>query len=179
MRRARWHPLTSVVSEVHTPEDVVQDVLARALKADLFARYEDRGPGTLGALLGVVLTHTLEDHARRLGALKHGAGEQPASLDASGDDTPRRERLAAPRPSPSAEVRAKDLLERSRQLLAPHEWDLWRLVEVDGLRPEDIAGLTGRTAASVRGVLFRARLKLMAGLRDLAPGEDGPRDGGR
>jgi len=168
-----------VVGRTHTPEDVVQDVLARALKADLFARYEDRGPGTLGALLGVVLTHTLEDLARSLGALKHGAGEPPVSLDASEDDGAQHERLVAPAPSPSAEVRAKDVLERSRQLLEPHEWDLWRLVEVDGLRPGDIAELTGRSPAAVRGVLFRARVKLMAGLRDLGPDGDEARGRGR
>jgi DNA-directed RNA polymerase specialized sigma24 family protein len=179
LRRARRHPLMGAVSRVHTPEDVAQDVLTRALRADLFTRYQDRGPGTLGALLGVVLTHTLEDHARRLGALKHGGGELPTSLDASGDDGPQRERLAAPQPSPSAEVRATDVLERSRRLLEPHEWDLWRLLEVDGLRPEDIAGLVGRTSASVRGVLFRARLKLVAGLRDLEPGRGGEHGGGR
>jgi RNA polymerase sigma factor (sigma-70 family) len=174
--RAGSHSLLRLHARQVSPEDVVQEVMWRALSSGLLQRFEDRGQGSLEKALCVILERTIVDTARRLGAQKRGRDADSIELETldalppvhSGRGALSRDGrgVFSSEATPTSRARAAELFQECRALLDDNEWDVWRLVELDGLAQVEVAGLLGSTLASVRTTLFRAREKL---IRHLEP----------
>ena len=167
LEEATRHRLMRFLKRFSTPEDVVDEVLLRALSSGLLTdRFQDRGRGSLRKMLSRVLDRVLLDGCRRHGAAKRGEGRRDASLDApaegsdeAGSGLP--EPVLSGEPTPTSNARASELIELCRRHLNDREWSVWSLIEVEGLDPGAAAERLDESPASVRGVLFRARAKLL------------------
>lgn len=165
LRRASGHRLMRPIAGRVSAEDIVQEVFWRALSSGMLQDFDDRGRGSLAAALNVVLDRTLVDVGRRLSAAKREGDRTARSLDEIGDgamidDT----RLSSRDPTPTSHAREDELVKACRDTLGEREWETWELVELSGWTCEDAARHLGQTAAAVRGVLFRARAKLLRAL---------------
>lgn len=69
---ARAHSGLRAVSRHASAEDVVQEVFWRLLSSGALARFEDRGPGSLEALMRTILDRTVVDVVRRASSAKRG-----------------------------------------------------------------------------------------------------------
>jgi DNA-directed RNA polymerase specialized sigma24 family protein len=169
--RATQHPWMRAVAKTTTPEDVLQEVFLRALHSGLCSRREGRAPGSMHRALQVVLDRVLADHLRRLGSAKHGAGVSMISISPSAEDTgsPLLSRLASSSATPTVSARSAELIRLCQSHLGDGEWEVWRLRVVAGLGFDEIAALVEATSASVRGVMHRARKKLILALAELDP----------
>lgn len=150
---ARRHPLMPALASSATPEDLVGDCLVRVLGSGALRRFEDRGRGSLAGFLATVLDRVVLDACRRTSAAKRDHG--PRALDADGAGA------AAAGSTPTSAARAEELLALCCAVLAPRDWELWRWIELDGLRSEDVAQRTGTTAAAVRSRMRRIRARLL------------------
>ena len=169
LRRTRGHGSMRALRHATAPEDIVDEVFLRALSSGFLERFEDRGRGSLGRALFTILDRTLADACRRYGSLKRQANAGTLSLDgedAGGRIPDHASRLASEDPTPTSAARAAELIELCERLLDVREWEFWRLAEVEGLDSPDIARRCGVSDSAVRGVLFRARAKLVRALRE-------------
>ena len=169
LRRTRGHCSMRALRHETSPDDVVDEVFLRALSSGFLERFEDRGRGSLRRALFTILDRTLADACRRHGSLKRQANAGALSLDgeeAGGLIPDLASRLASEDPTPTSAARAAELIEFCERLLDPREWEFWRLSEVEGLDGPDIARRCGVSDSAVRGVLFRARAKLVRALRE-------------
>jgi RNA polymerase sigma factor (sigma-70 family) len=149
-----------------TPEDLVQEVFVRALSSGLLRRLEHRGSGSLRAALAKILDDVAVDTYRRHGALKRGAHLRTVPLEGGvATGTEGAVELAAEDTTPTSTAREREILELCRALLPPREWDVWWLCEVRRQSSAAVAERTGTTDAAVRGILHRARKRI---LRELA-----------
>lgn len=154
------------------PEDVVGDVFRRALNGPLAqAEWRDETPGGLKKLLAHIARGVIVDLARY-----HGAGvrgERVVSLDpktGGGDGAgPAVRSFDA---SQSSEASYRELLALGHEVLSEREWELFEAVFVQGRSAAEVARSHGATPEAVRGVLFRARQKLIARLAE-GEGEEG------
>ncbi len=171
LARAARHPWMRAVRGHTSHEDVVQEVFSRAIASGLFSVREDRAPGSLRGALHVVLERVLADQLRHLGAAKNGAAVDIQSLDAGAEETgnPLLGQLAGSSTTPTVSARSAELIRLCQANLEDHEWEVWRLRVVAGLDFDDVAKLSGCTAASARGVMHRARKKLILSLAELDP----------
>lgn len=142
-------------------EDLVGEVYLRALESGCLLRFEDRGPGSLDGLLLTLLDRVIADACRRHGAVKRGANVRRVDGDPS-DMTA----LQASDPSPTGLARASELEALCRQHLSEREWEAFRLVQCDGLSAVEAAERLGSTDSAVRGLLLRARARLIKLLAD-------------
>lgn len=160
VERARRHRGLRALRERTAAEDAVQEVFWRALSSGLFARFEDRGPGSLDAALRVVLDRTIVDMRRRFDSKKRGTLAESKGLGVSGDGLWLGELLPADDPTPTASASAEDLVALARRLLSEREWHIWRSIDVEGSTPIELARELGESPAAIRGVLHRARERL-------------------
>jgi DNA-directed RNA polymerase specialized sigma24 family protein len=111
------------------------------------------------------------DNHRRLAAAKRGAGVSVFSLDGEERDEsdPLLAEMSSPMTMPTEGARSAELLRLCREHLEDREWTVWRLRVVVGRGFDAIASLTESSAASVRGVMHRARKRLILALADLDP----------
>ena len=165
--RARGHSRMKPIARHVTAEDAVQEVLWRALSSGMLSRFEDRGPGSLEAALSTILDRTLVDFGRRYGAMKRGADQVSGSLDQAREANGRSQSdPASTQTTPTSHARANELTELCQRILDPREREAWELVELRGLDSSQAAASLGTTSASVRGLLLRARAKLVRALSD-------------
>jgi RNA polymerase sigma factor (sigma-70 family) len=145
----------------------------RALDSRALESFQDRGPGSLRNLLFAILDNVMRDACRRRSAQKRGGGHAPpVSLDARGWDASRplgAGLLASDETTPTGAARAKELLALCRSVLAPAEWEVWKLAELEGLDSTEVAQRVGSTPGSVRSKVRRIRAKLIA---EIASRED-------
>lgn len=170
---ARMRFLRSFTGE----EDLVNETLMRALRSGLLGtRFEDRGRGSLRKALYAVLDCVINDECRHHGALKRRANAGAVSFDDEGSDATRAGAMAtspaANDPSPTSNARAAELLELCREHLEPHEWKVWQMAEVHGLKSPEIAEKLGLSASAVRGLLFRSRMRLVEILGETLNGRE-------
>jgi len=165
--QARRHRLMKLVARTATEDDVVGEVWLRFYSAGSFAAFEDRGPGSLRRFLGIVLDRTMVDMVRRARAHKRtGDGRHvPLEETGPGTDAPReRCGLVSKDPTPTSRARESEMAELCRRELDEREGEVWRQVEIEGCSSVEVAARLGLTPAAVRGVLFRARAKLIRAL---------------
>lgn len=160
--RIRSHRAWRRLAGVADLDDVLQETWRRALPSAL-QRFQDRGPGALRALLAKAADRTVVDMLRRSTAKRRGPGQCVELQDESlGQHMPGRPRTA----TPTSQARATELEETAQRLLSPREIEVWELVELQGYTREEAAFATRTTASAVRGLLLRARTKLIAHLRN-------------
>jgi len=168
--QAARHPLRRRLSPVPEPAELAQEALCRALSSGLVERFRDRGPGSLRNLLFRVLDRTLLDALRRQRTRKRSANV--ASLSGDEGDAgclPARSLVDAREPTPTSSARAREWIEHCRRVLPAREWEIWSLVEVEGHSPQEAAALHGIGGNAARGLLLRARARL---IRELSGGAD-------
>jgi len=158
--RIRRHRAWSLLARHFELDDVLQDVWARAVPAAK-ATFKQAGPGSLLAFLGKIADREVIDIARRHRAQKRGRGG-PESL-ATDFDAPDGVRPGRAGPTtPTSHARVAELKTLARAVLGEREHEAWDLVELRQFTPEE-AGLAMRCSdSSVRGLLLRARAKLVA-----------------
>lgn len=163
LTRARSAHWMSGVSRVATPEDLVQETFLRALSAGMLRRFEDRGSGSLARALEKVLGNVVVDVYRRHGTLKRGSHLRTLSLDLSPEtdfeDSP--PALASADTTPTSSARGRELLDLCRNLLSPRQWEVWCQCEVHHVDAPTVAARLGTTDAAVRGLLLRARRRIL------------------
>jgi len=170
LSRAQSHRLMRRLKNHVTAEDMVDEVFLRALSSGLLQRFEDRGKGSLMGGLYTVLDRTLKDAVRRhLDTDKRGRDVDLQTLDEASQRAVAGA-LRAPDPTPTSRVRANDLLELCRTALPPREWDVWRRLHVEGQDYATIAAQLSLTEAAVRGLVYRARERIVTLLGDGAGG---------
>ncbi len=155
-----------------TPEDLVDEVFLRALSSGFLRHFEDRGRGSLTRALAAILDDVAVDTYRRLGASKRGGRVVARSYDRQDEvqDT-RQGTVALPsrEVTPTSNARARELLKLCQELLEPREWEVWRLCELEGLDSPAVAERLNTSDAAVRGVLHRARKRILRALAGELP----------
>lgn len=142
--------------------DIVQETLLRAhAKRDQFRGVSE---GERVAWLRQILVNTLAENARRLGRQQHDAALE-RSLQASIDQSSARleQWLAADQTSPTQHLLRQERLARLAQALAQLPEDQRSVLELrhlQGLSVANIAAHTGRSEASVAGLLRRGLQRL-------------------
>ena len=145
--------------------DVFRRALAGALDKD---EWTDETPGGLRRLLTHIANQLLVDLERHHGAQMRSGNE--VSLD-GGQGAEAGRDLPASMVTQTQEAVHRELLELGRRTLSEREWAVFELVHVGGMEPAEVAAELNETDAAVRGVLFRARQKLVAMLaREQGPG---------
>ncbi len=176
VQREHW---MAGLSKYASPEDLVGEVFVRALSSGLLLDFTSRGSGSLSKLLFKLLDNVAVDTYRRHGAGKRGGGRMPASYDAgdegakTGHGAPA---VASMDTTPTSKVRAGELLERCRAALEPREWEIWHMAEVEGFDSLEIAERLNTTDSAARGVLRRARNKLLTKLTEFVCTDPGIAD---
>ncbi len=172
LAQAQRHPWARALATKVPAEDVVQEVFTRAIGSGLFEERAGRGEGSLVRALQVVLERVLADQLRRQGAEKWGAATALESLDRIDEETssPILLELASSLMTPTMSARARELVDLCAKHLEDHEWRVWRLRVVASLGFDEIGEDMNCSAASARGVMHRARKKLILALAELDPG---------
>jgi len=171
VRRAQSHPRLRAIRHEFSAEDAAHEVLWRALSSGMLERFEHRGKGSLDAALLLVLDRTLVDMGRRLAARKRGGGHSRVlEPRPDGESTSGLERLPANDVTPTADARARELVEIAERELSPREFRVWHLIEIAGLDSNEVGQRLGITASAVRGLLFRAQARLVRTLGTERPG---------
>lgn len=163
LRLASW----SLLSKSMEPMDVVNEAWTRFL-GDCKDKFESRGRGSFLALLRDVFDNTAASLARQEGALKRGQGDRGCAL--SDDGMPH----AALRPSqasietPTSAARVSEIQRIARECLTEVEYQVWSLIHVQSYASDEAALVVSdsgedmeRSASAVRGILKRARNKLV------------------
>jgi RNA polymerase sigma-70 factor (ECF subfamily) len=148
--RPLWSYLARITGDSHAADDVLQEAFYRFYRAG--ARHEDEAHRRNS--LFRIATNIVRDNARRA---KH---RDALPLD---DETTT---VAEPR-SHTPELRTD--LARALATLEPTQRELLWLAYVQGASHEEIAGITGLRAVSIRTLLLRARRKVAAFLTGGAP----------
>ncbi len=145
------------------PSDIVQKTLQKAWQA--IEQFEGQTEAQLKAWLRPILLHTIVDEVAKLAPATRVSLE--ATLEAS---SARLERcLAAEDSSPSARAMRQEDLDRLAAALAELPEDQRQAVELkhlQGWSVEAISNHTGRTEASVAGLLRRGLRQLRASLAE-------------
>jgi RNA polymerase sigma factor (sigma-70 family) len=165
--RIRRHKNWRSIAARHQLEDVVQEAWARVVPASKKG-FTASGPGSFLAFVGQVTDNTVIDLVRREMALKRGTGVPARSLDADA------ELRMSPLPgradveSPTEHVRRSELDEIARNELSEREYSSWSLVEIMGYTAAETGLALDCTGAAVRGLVLRARSKLILRLESEA-----------
>lgn len=167
VRQAKGHRRAAGLRKHVALEDLVDEVFLRTLTSGKLAELAELESGALRRYLAGKLDDVVNDMYRRLGAAKRGDGRAPAPLEPAGDEP------AAPRAdaglhsrgaTPTSDLRARELVDLVRELLDAREWEIWRRCELEQESSVALASESGTSDAAVRGVLHRARKKVLLGL---------------
>ena len=166
LARARAHPLRNHLQNRPDPADLVNDALVRALASGLLERFEQRGPGSLRNVLFRVLDRTIQDALRAERAGKRAPNGALGSGDEDGAEPagPAEHAVDHREPSPTSEARSKEWVERCRAILPAREWEVWSRVELEGYAPAEVAAALELGESAARGLLFRARARILGEL---------------
>jgi RNA polymerase sigma-70 factor (ECF subfamily) len=152
--RPLWSYLSRMTGDRHTADDVLQEAYYRFYRAG--ARHEDETHRRNS--LFRIATNLVRDGARRA---KH---RNAVSLEALSDEgQPSAAALHAAPSTPERQTEVRMDLSRALGRLEPLQRELLWLAYAQGASHEEIAGILGLRAISIRTLLLRARRK-MAGL---------------
>jgi RNA polymerase sigma factor (sigma-70 family) len=149
-----------------TPEDLVDEVFLRVLRSGFLRSFDDARPGALADALGAILDGVAVDSYRRIQALKRGGGRAVPHYDEHRETggTGLQPMVPSREPTPTSNARASEVLDLCQALLGPREWEVWRLIEQEGLDSTEVARRLETTDAAVRGIFRRARLRVLRAL---------------
>ena len=145
--RPLWAYLSRLSGDPHKADDFLQEAYYRFYRAS--KRYESEAHRR--SSLFQIATNLVRDAARRG---KHYE-EVPLADDRSAGAVPK-----SASPSPETEAAMRTDIARAIQQLEPMQRELLWLAYAQGSSHEEIAGILGLSAISVRTLLLRARRKL-------------------
>ncbi len=155
-----------------TPEDLVGETFLRVLASGTLHSFAAREEGALLRFLIKVLHDVAADFYRRHGRRKRGAGRPEMSLTTGSDDgdsIPGPPALQAAGTTPTSRARVNEIESLCRTQLSEREWGAWRLCEMEDCTSIEAADRLDCTDAAVRGLVLRARQKILRALvRDAA-----------
>ena len=158
-RSPLWHHL----SKRFEVDDVVQEVWARVLPT---ARedFEPSGKNSFLGFLQTVADRCMVDLLRKQGARKRGEGRDGDPLDTRAASHAIRSPGLPDPETPTSRARSSEFLTIACEELNGREFLAWDLVEMQGYTAEEAGvamGDQGGSGSSVRGLLMRARAKLV------------------
>jgi len=157
--RSKWWPLFASRAQV---DDLVQEIWGRVSAERTKRSFEPRGQGSFLAWLSQVAKNTLNDLGRKEIAQKKGEGAEAVPIDTRSGARPAARHGLAPPTTPTSAARVAELDAIAREELSEDEYLAWNLLDVQSYTSEEAGVLVlDRSAAGVRGLLHRARLKLM------------------
>ncbi|HYO77757.1 MAG TPA: RNA polymerase sigma factor [Thermoanaerobaculia bacterium] len=159
--RPLWSYLSRITGNRQEADDVLQEAYYRFYRAG--ARHEDEAHRRNS--LFQIATNLVRDAARKA---KRRDDVQLEDDETSAAHAPRSH---APMPERQAEIRTD--LARAMQQLEPVQREMLWLAYAQGASHEEIAGILGLRAVSIRTLLLRARRKLAGILTGSAPQESG------
>ena len=157
----RSHRSSRILQRIasYEPDDIVQEVFRRLLASGLFEAFENRKPGSLRALLTVLLERTMNDRMRRAGALKRAAVVGSLDCDEKGRADDSSTGMMSKEATPTSNARSSELLARLTEVLTDFERSVLKLTAVNGMDSVEIGGHLGKSSSTVRDTLRRARSK--------------------
>lgn len=161
-RNAIWSNLRARVQA----EDIAQEAWAKVVRSGLDA-YTPQGPGSFLAYLARITDNTIIDTVRRLHAAKRGEGREHVEL--APEDEGRTPQAWSTTESPTSAARRSEIEELARRVLTQREFAVWELVELQDYTSDEAGFAVDATSSAVRGLLMRARTKLIAALRSESP----------
>lgn len=142
-------------------DDLVQEVLLRALSAPGGLPAEEPGEAALYRWLTRIARNTVIDVARAIRTRKREAHVEPLARSDWSRSGIHAERLGDPGPGPATRVAAAEeerRLERAFETLAPDHRRVIGLRQFEGLTAEDAAARMGRSTTAVHSLYRRALL---------------------
>lgn len=165
-RRVRRHAVWPSLRARIGAEDVVQEAWAKVVRFGL-GGYTPQGPGSFLAYLARITDNTVVDIVRRLNAAKRGEGREHVELGPEDDSsTPH---TYSPVESPTGAARRHEIEELAARLLTARECEAWELVELEDYTSDEAGLALGTSGSAIRGLLKRARTKLITHLRQPPP----------
>ncbi len=159
--RIRRHPLYREVMTYTGEDDIVAGAILRCEEEEALAGGLDGRSGSVRRFLNRIVDGEVLDVFRRGMAAKRGGGWRRLRADnmLEGDEVA--VELLSAEPTPTSEVRYRETCDRFRAALNDREWQLLEAVSIQGMSSEEVAAVHGTTAAAIRGVLLRARAKVI------------------
>ena len=161
--RIRGSRLWPLLERSQSVEDLLQTVWTRVLPAARES-FTPSGKGSFLAYLGQVADRTAIDEVRRLHAARRNHGERAQSLEGGAESSGRPLLPPSRLETPTSCARTTELLQLARQTLSEREFAAWELNQIQGYSFEEVGLSQSCTAASARGLCFRARRKLIGAL---------------
>ena len=158
--RPLWAYLARVSGDAALADDLMQESFVRFLCADA----PQDGEVAARRYLFRIGTNLLKDHWRR--AKSTPIDDVPEELFAVGAGTG---------PGGTGQSEAQAMLAPAMKALRPRDRQLLWLAYAEGYSHREIAEVTGLASASIRLLLFRARRRVAAFLRNRAAGKGGAR----
>ncbi|GAB4153114.1 MAG: hypothetical protein Fur0037_21920 [Planctomycetota bacterium] len=112
---------------------------------------------------------TLKDLARKAGADKRGGGRCEDHLKTDCGDLVAARVNQGEQETPTGHARRSELMDIAHRVLSADEYEAWYLVGVLGCTSEEAAdrlNQPGRSASAVRGMVARARAKIVSWLQN-------------
>src|ERR1035438_6061070 len=156
--RSLWVYLARVSGDLALAEDLMQESYVRFLCAAQPELFPGEGEVAGRRYLFRIATNLMRDHWRR--PHSESIEEIPEVFFAAAGD--------------SAQSDSKAMLGPAMKLLRPRDRQLLGLAYAEGYSHREIAEITGLASASVRLLLFRARRKIAALLREQKPKQGRP-----
>jgi RNA polymerase sigma factor (sigma-70 family) len=156
--RIRRHPGWRLLHGHYQISDLVQDVWARAMPI-VRNNFKCNGPGALLAFLTTIADRTVVDLVRSHRSQKRGRGG--ASRLPTGYETASAMPGTPAPETPTSQARVSEITRIAREVLTEREHEAWERVEVHGFAAVEAAFAMNCTSASVRGLLLRARAKII------------------
>lgn len=143
--RPLWAYLSRITGSGHDADDILQEAYYRFYRREAEARYESESHRRNS--LFRIATNIVRDAARR--ARHH-------------EDVPLEPELPSGTPVPERQAEIRTDLARAMEQLEPTQREMLWLAYAQGASHEEIAGILGLRAISIRTTLLRARRKLAA-----------------
>ncbi len=167
MIRVRRSPSWPGLRTRCTEEDIVQEVWSQVVAHSREA-FESQGPGSFCAYLCKITDNRIRSRARHHLAQKRGEGSTEVRCS-DHDEQHALQKPGTPFPqTASSAARVSELQGLAAKHLSPDEYQAWHLVDNLGYTSQEAALAMGedlgereRTDSGIRGLLMRARVKLI------------------
>jgi DNA-directed RNA polymerase specialized sigma24 family protein len=124
-------------------------------------KFESRGPGSFYGLVGSIADRVLISLMRDGRAQKRGEGRECEGLSTENVRQVTLRPGLSSEPTPTSVARTNEDQGRLQLLLSEEQYTVFHDIEVRGLTAEDVSLVLDKTPSAVRGILRRARLRLV------------------
>jgi RNA polymerase sigma-70 factor (ECF subfamily) len=165
------HQLPATISGVISVDDILQETLVRAIRSA--AQFKSRNNASFGAWLRIIADHTLQSALKARAAKKRGRARRQSFAtweNQSASSLTDLVRLVPDRDSSPSSKAAQDESLRAMRVglasLADADQRALSLRYLRGQSLDEMSAILGRSPAAVRGLLYRAKIRLRNALGD-------------